>query len=269
MSSNRGSRRPVILFLSGFVVLLLVLAVIPQAFNLNPLWGSPAQQTTLLLWALTSLNVILLISCSLILLRNLLKLYLERRSQQLGSKFRTKLVFAFLGLSFIPVIFMSFFAYFLLNRAVDKWFSEPINRVLGNAEKLVDQARHDSVSNAIQGAKYLADDAVVRSLFTSQTETQISELASLCLDFDISMVLFLDKEDRPLYLFKEGQLYPENHPDFRRVTKELDLVRWDGEKAELTSTITQAVFGHRDPKRATITSLDEDGRDILLAGNTV
>jgi two-component system nitrogen regulation sensor histidine kinase NtrY len=269
MSSNKDSRRSVILFLSGFVVLLLVLAVIPQAFDLNPLWGSPARQTTLLLWALTSLNVVLLVSCSLILLRNLLKLYLERRSQELGSKFRTKLVFAFLGLSFIPVIFMSFFAYFLLNRAVDKWFSEPINRVLGNAEKLVDQARHDSVSNAIQGAKYLADHAAVTGLFTSQTEAQVSELANICLDFDISMVLFLDKANRPLYLYREGKLYPKDHSNFRRVTNQLDLVRWDGENAELTNQVAEGVFGQGDPRKATLTTLDEDGRDIILAGNVV
>src|SRR5262249_43102959 len=138
-----------------------------------------------------------------------------------------------------------------------------------NAEKLVDQARHDSVSNAIQGAKYLADDAVVKSLFTSQTETQISELASVCLDFDISMVLFLDKADRPLYLHKEGKLHPQSDPDFRGVTNKLGLVRWDGENAALTSTITQGLFGQGGLKRATITTLDEDGRDIVLAGNTV
>jgi len=269
MNSNYKSRRSVILFLSGFVVFLLVLAVIPQAFDLNPLWGSPGRQTTLLLWALTSLNVILLVSCSLILLRNLLKLYLERRSQQLGSKFRTKLVFAFLGLSFIPVIFMSFFAYFLLNRAVDKWFSEPINRVLGNAERLVDQARHDSVSNAIQGAKYLADQGVVKSVFTSQLETDVSSLASISSDFDLSMVLFLNSLNKPLYLYREGNLYTESDPEFRRITNRLGLVRWDGENPELEASVAAGVFGQNDSKKATLTIQDEDGTDIILAGNSV
>lgn len=269
MNSDDHKRRSVILFLSGFVVFLLILAVIPQAFDLNPLWASPGRQTTLLLWALTSLNVILLVSCSLILLRNLLKLYFERRSQQLGSKFRTKLVFAFLGLSFIPVIFMSFFAYFLLNRAVDKWFSEPIDRVVDNAEELVQQVRRDSVSNAIQGAKYLANHPVVKSLLTSQTETNVLELASISSDFDISVVLCLDKLNRPLYLFKEGKLYPASHPDFRRVAGKVGLIRWDGENPELAGAVLDGIFGRRDPKNATLTTLDEDGRDIILAGNVL
>src|SRR5438093_7737971 len=226
MNTNRSHKRKAVLIsLSALVGILLVFAVIQQAFDLNPLLGAPGHQAFLLLWALSSLNVVLLAICSLILLRNLLKLYFERRSQQLGSKFRTKLVFAFLGLSFIPVIFMSFFAYFLLNRAVDKWFSEPIDRVVSNAEKLVHQIRHDSVSNAVQGAKYLADHPAVKSLLTSQTEANISELANISRDFDISMVLFLDGLNRPLYLFKEGQVYPANNPDFKRITTKIGVVR--------------------------------------------
>jgi len=268
MNSYDSKRRSLILYLSGFVVLLLIVAVIPQAFDLNPLWDAPGLQTTLLLWALTSLNVILLISCSLILLRNLLKLYFERKSQQLGSKFRTKLVFAFLGLSFIPVVFMSFFAYFLLNRAVDKWFSEPIDRVVGNAERLVQQIRNDSVSNAIQGAKYLADHQAVKNLLASQTQGNVSELASISWDFDISMVLFLDRLNKPLYLYKEGKLYPANHRDFRRITSKVGLLQWNSGNGELASRVGQ-LFGENDSKSKTLTASDEDGRDIILAGNTI
>ncbi len=269
MASYDNKRRSLILYLSAFVVLLLIVAVIPQAFDLNPLWGAPGLQTTLLLWALTSLNVILLISCSLILLRNLLKLYFERKSQQLGSKFRTKLVFAFLGLSFIPVVFMSFFAYFLLNRAVDKWFSEPIDRVVGNAERLVQQIRSDSVSNAVQGAKYLADHRAVKKLLASQTEDNVSELASVAWDFDISMVLFLDRINRPLYLYKEGKLYHANHRDFRRITGRIGLVQWNGGNGELASEVAHHLFGEIDSKNKTFSTSDEDGRDIILAGNSI
>jgi PAS domain S-box-containing protein len=267
MNPHDHKRRSLILFLSGFVVLLLIMAVIPQAFNLNPLWDSPGRETTLLLWALTSLNVILLVSCSLVLLRHLLKLYFERRTQQLGSKFRTKLVFAFLGLSFIPVIFMSCFAYLLLNRAVDKWFSRPIDQVVDNAERLVRQVRSDSVSNAIQGAKYLADHPAVKSLLAAPSKADVSELAGISSDFDISMVLFLDQFNKPLFLYKEGKLYPANHPDFRRIASKNGLTRWEGGKVQLAKALVDQVLG--GGKDATLTALDEDARDIIFAGNVV
>src|SRR3954451_13990123 len=98
MNTNKKRQKTVVISLSVLVAILFTFSIIQQAFNLTPYLGTPERQTTLLLWALTSLNVILLVICGLILLRNLLKLYFERRSRQLGSKFQTKLVFSFLGL---------------------------------------------------------------------------------------------------------------------------------------------------------------------------
>ena len=40
----------------------------------------------------------------LLVLRNLVKLYFERRRQMLGAKFRTRLVLAFVALSIVPAL---------------------------------------------------------------------------------------------------------------------------------------------------------------------
>jgi nitrogen fixation/metabolism regulation signal transduction histidine kinase len=86
MNSRHPKRQKrLIIFLSTVVTILFVFAVLQQTQNLSPYFSAPDRSTTILLWALTSLNVILLIICTLILLRNLLKLYFERRSHQLGS----------------------------------------------------------------------------------------------------------------------------------------------------------------------------------------
>ena len=61
--------------------------------------------------------------------RNLLKLYAERRVGVVGSKFRTRAVMGALLLSFAPTLFLSYFAYGLMNRSIDKWFSRPIEEV--------------------------------------------------------------------------------------------------------------------------------------------
>src|SRR5262249_32938212 len=153
----------------------------------------------------------------------------------------------------IPVVFMSFFAYFLLNRAVDKWFSEPIDRVVGNAERLVHQIRNDSVSNAIQGAKYLADHQAVKNLLAPQTQGNVSELASICWDFDISMVLFLDRHNKPLYLYKEGKLCLANHRDFRKITSRVGLLQWNSGNGELASRVGQ-LFDENDSNSKTLTA---------------
>jgi two-component system nitrogen regulation sensor histidine kinase NtrY len=265
-SSNSNRRKPVILLLSAFVVVLLIFAVVQQAFDLNRLLGPQGHQTTLLLWALTSLNVVFLLICSLLLLRHLLKLYFERKSQQLGSKFRTKLVFAFLGLSFIPVIFMSFFAYFLLNRNVDKWFSEPIDRVVSNAEQMVSQVRNDSIDNAIQGAVYLANHAVVRHILVSQTEANLEELRKIAGDFDISLILVLDKSKAVQCIYRRNQFYLPGHPNFQETLREMEL---SNEKPQGVGPALSKMINRTDMGRETVTIAEEEGRDIILAGATV
>ncbi len=66
---------------------------------------------------------------TVVLGRNLLKLYAERRQGVAGSKFRTRLVVVSLLLSFLPVMAMFWFSYGLMNRSIDKWFSQPVEEV--------------------------------------------------------------------------------------------------------------------------------------------
>src|SRR5262249_51120072 len=66
---------------------------------------------------------------SLILVRNLVRLYAERRIGKPGSQFRTRMVLWALALSFTPVIFLFLFAYGLMNRSIDRWFSHPVEEL--------------------------------------------------------------------------------------------------------------------------------------------
>jgi hypothetical protein len=54
----------------------------------------------IVIFAIVNLNILLLLALVLLVLRNLVKLYYERRGRIIGSRFRTKLVIAFFGLSF-------------------------------------------------------------------------------------------------------------------------------------------------------------------------
>ena len=168
----------------------------------------------LLLWALTSLNVILLVICTLILLRNLLKLYFERRSHQLGSKFRTKLVFAFTGLSMIPAVFMALFAYSLLHRNLDKWFSTPIDQVVNNVGLIVEEISQDARIHASRSARFLAAHPAVRELATP-AEGSLNEIKSLAADYEIALLLFFDGSRRLTGIYQTGEVYAPGHPQFQ------------------------------------------------------
>ena len=113
----------------GLGVLLLVLIIFSQAaFNLKFLSPDTLGETFLLA-ALSALIFLALLALTLVLLRTLAKLYLERQAGVLGSRFRTKMVLGALVLSFGPVIALFVFSYGLMNRSIDKWFSRPVEEV--------------------------------------------------------------------------------------------------------------------------------------------
>ncbi len=88
-----------------------------------------------LLFALRNLNLVLILIIVFVLARNLIKLWLERRSRTLGSRFKTKLVATYIGLSLVPVLALFLFANELLQGSIDRWFSSSLANVLeqGNA----------------------------------------------------------------------------------------------------------------------------------------
>jgi two-component system nitrogen regulation sensor histidine kinase NtrY len=97
-----------------------------------------------LLFVLWYVNVVLIVVVVFVLLRNLLKLLVERQHRVLGSTFKFKLVATYIGLSLIPVLLLFLIATELLQGSIDRWFNTPVGPVLesGNA---VAQALYDRI----------------------------------------------------------------------------------------------------------------------------
>ncbi len=153
-STKPGSvsrRRAVLIPLAIGIVLLFAIVFSQAAFNLKFLSPNSSEQT-LLLVALSAVIFLLLVALSFVLVRNLLKLGAERRGGKVGSKFQTRMVVGALVLSFAPVLFMFLFAYGLMNRSIDKWFSRP-----------VEQLREDSGEVARLLASYAAENAAAEA----------------------------------------------------------------------------------------------------------
>ena len=121
-------------FIFGGLTLLLVACSFVY-YLLQRGKGLPAQLAAnkLLLFVLWYINVILILTILLVLVRSLFRLLLERRHRILGSKFKTKLVLTAVGLALIPVLILFPFATRLLLQSFDQWFSLPIQEIVGQA----------------------------------------------------------------------------------------------------------------------------------------
>lgn len=73
----------------------------------------------------------------LILSRNILRVMAEHRAGQLGSRFKTKMVLGAMGVSLLPVLFLFFFSYALVNRTMNIWFPRPLEIANEQSRQLV------------------------------------------------------------------------------------------------------------------------------------
>jgi nitrogen fixation/metabolism regulation signal transduction histidine kinase len=146
------NRKKVILFLTIFSLLLFGILLSESSFDL-PFINPATNQQTVFLVALSLIVFLLFVALTFVLGRNLIKLFAERRLGVLGSKFRTRLVVGSLLLSFLPVIVMFWFAYGLMNRSIDKWFSTPVEEV-----------RQDTALMASLLSRYAAENARAEAL---------------------------------------------------------------------------------------------------------
>ncbi len=117
-----------------------------------------------------------LVALIFVLLRTLLKLYLERQAGTVGSHFRSRMVLGALMLSFGPVIAMFLFSYGLMNRSIDKWFSQPIEQVHGRSAAVTDLLGSYAGQNALAEARAIATDRrAVRAFRTGNFATLMEE----------------------------------------------------------------------------------------------
>lgn len=150
-----SNRRQVIILLAVSVFLLLAILVSQAAFDLSFLRPGNNQQIVVFA-ALSALIFLLFVALTFVLFRNLLKLFAERRLGVLGSKFRTRMVAGALLLSFVPVMVMYWFAYGLMNRSIDKWFSTPVEEVRADTHAMASLLSDYAAQNARAEAAAIA-----------------------------------------------------------------------------------------------------------------
>ena len=132
---------------------------------------SPA--ATFVLWALSTGVVLGTIALGFLLFRNLVKLYVEHRANKLGSRIKTKLVFGVLALSIAPIALHVWFSITLLNRNLDKWFSQPTVEVLRSAERLVDGANQEALRDLGSAAERIAASPRFAAAVTAEDPTAL------------------------------------------------------------------------------------------------
>jgi two-component system nitrogen regulation sensor histidine kinase NtrY len=169
-----SGRRKAVITLGAGAFLLLAILVSQASFNLK--FISPDSNEQLLFFAgLSGLIFFAFVALTVVLGRNLLKLYAERRQGVAGSKFRTRLVVVSLLLSFLPVIAMFWFSYGLMNRSIDKWFSQPVEEVRADTAAMSALLFDYAGQNAASEVESIAQSAEFRNAFIAKRFSDVEE----------------------------------------------------------------------------------------------
>ena len=155
------------------IALLFAVLLSLTSFDL-PLNPNTNQQL-LFFASLSALIFLLFVALTFVLARNLLKLFAERRLGVLGSKFRTRLVVGSLVLSLLPVIGMFFFAYVLMNRSIDKWFSSPVQEVRRDTATMASLLSSYAAQNTRAEADAIAASQETQSAFTNHSFSALND----------------------------------------------------------------------------------------------
>ena len=143
-SDHRGRKARI--FLGCVLLVLLLTFAALNAFKnfLNPVSAGEA----LLFIGLSFIAFLLFLVVLVLLARNVLKLYADQRNRVIGNRLRTRMLWGAVLVSLIPLVFMFLFSYGLMNRAVDRWFSQN-----------PDEMRYDSTRLAMELAQYTSSNA--------------------------------------------------------------------------------------------------------------
>ncbi len=183
--------RLIIAVAAGLVVVLTAAEVLIHQLR----FPSPIP-SNILIFALVNVNLILLILIIVLLFRNLFRIYLERRDNLLGSKFRVKLVVTFLSLALLPAALLFLVASNLITTSVDSWFNirveESLERSLEVAEAYYQGAHDRSLSTARQIGRRIAVEGLMDA-----SEPYLNRVAKEKLqEFQLAMVQVFDRKGR-------------------------------------------------------------------------
>ena len=133
MATSRSRRR--LMAFGGAAVVLLAAAVFTLG-SLRVPWH-PANSGFVPLFALSTFIFAAFLIFGLIMVRNLVRLWTERRAGQLGSRFKTQMVAGAMSISLLPIVFLFFFSYALVNRTLNLWFPRPLELSADEAQSLL------------------------------------------------------------------------------------------------------------------------------------
>ena len=129
----RRRKREGIIIVSIIFTVILLTFIETHVVNFS---GEFPISSTILMFILININLLLFLLLLFLVFRNLVKLYYDRKHRIMGAKLRTKLLAAFITLTLLPTTVLFFFAIHFMSTSIAFWFNAPVEQTLENSLKV-------------------------------------------------------------------------------------------------------------------------------------
>lgn len=132
----------------ALVLFLFILAFTGVEVYLLRLSSKLPFVNSIFFFGLMNLNVVLIMLLLFLVFRNVVKLVLDERRGRVGSRLKTRLVFAFILFAIIPTVLIFSISAVYIRHSFDKWFSVKIGGTLQKSIEIVRNYYENTEENA-------------------------------------------------------------------------------------------------------------------------
>ena len=169
---RKRKREGLIIVLSLLSIVLLTWAEI----HLATLRAAVQLENKILIFGLINIIILLIILLFYLVFRNIAKLLIERKQNAVGSKLRTKLVIAFVGLSLVPTMLLFFVSAGFITNSIQNWFSEQVEASLDESMEVAQTYYKTSAANALYYAEQLSGFIKDQKLLNDENHQTLKDL---------------------------------------------------------------------------------------------
>ncbi len=151
-----------------------------------------------LIFGITNLIILLLILIVYLVIRTSARILMARRSGG-GSKLRSKLVLAFVGLSFAPTILLFVVSTGYINTSIVTWFNSQIEKSLTQSMEVAQETYRTAGAKSLHFGRRIGPQVADRQLFTPQGRSRLITLVQqLQQEYGLSRVELFAADGRVL-----------------------------------------------------------------------
>jgi len=257
---DRKRRKRDIYIIIGTLIAMVVLTALETVIYKQG--GELPVANNILIFVIININIILLLLILYLLVRNLVKLFFERKSKILGAKLKTKLVAAFVSLSLIPTLLLFFFSVAFISNSIEDWFSVPVENSLRGAEEVSQSFNANKIDEAIYHARQISKKIKERKLINQNRLNSLRwYLKAKVEEYNLGSI--------EIYSAQKKELVRAIHPDLPQdifLLQESSIAE-EGLRGNETSVI-QTVMGKGDMIRGG-SPIYSTWKDTDIVGSTI